>query len=53
MWVPHAYFIDAGYRFLEDGSIVFVNNRFYELHRLLTRHVDVVGRGDGGRWHLR
>jgi hypothetical protein len=31
MWVPHDVLIDAGYRFLEDGSIVFINNRFYEL----------------------
>lgn len=31
MWLPHAVLIDAGYRHLEDGSIVFVNSRFYEL----------------------
>jgi len=31
MWVPHDVLIDAGYSYLEDGSIVFVNNRFYEL----------------------
>lgn len=31
MWVPHAVLIDSGYSLLEDGSVVFINNRFYEL----------------------
>lgn len=31
LWISHAGLIDAGYRYLEDGSIVFVGGRFYEL----------------------
>jgi hypothetical protein len=30
-WMPHATLTEAGYKYLETGSIVLVNNRFYEL----------------------
>lgn len=31
LWLPHVALIEAGYINLEAGSVVFVNNRFYEL----------------------
>lgn len=31
LWLSHGGLIEAGYSYLEAGSVVFVGNRFYEL----------------------
>lgn len=41
MWLPHVALIEAGYINLEVGSIVFVNNRFYELQARSKRRGDM------------